>query len=436
MKSNKGFTLLELLICVTMVSVVVVFLFRLISDVQSEQKNTPYISEIYAMRNEIMNKIGKVTTKYGVCASSTTGSTSEEAIVNLSICNGKSMVLTVTTKSFVIEYDGNREVYKIDDENIWIDPVFEESNDVFQNYEYYSIKFNTHKKGLEDTLLDDIAIFYGFVRNDSSPVISTSIDCNYSSGNGCLITIPKTGTYHLQLWGGKGGDNYHNPSGSLVAGGLGGYAYGELKLEAGQTIYAGLSVGGHTDYEEHYGYTADGGAGVFLAYNKVGSGYLHEYGSDKGQVIIVAGGGGGGSGCYDANANYGDKAAWYETARGKDAHAGQYENTFGRGGQCSDSDAFWCGGMGGGGWKGGWSKMESFYACFSGWGMNRRGGYGGQSYLNTNVIQNGVMYTSNPDYENSSINERTVYTSCSGYAQKNCMNSGGPYVRLSIATQQ
>ena len=66
MKSNKGFTLLELLICVTMVSVVVVFLFKLINDVQNEKLNTPYIPEVYSMRNEIMNKIGNVIKRVSI----------------------------------------------------------------------------------------------------------------------------------------------------------------------------------------------------------------------------------------------------------------------------------------------------------------------------------------------------------------------------------
>ena len=434
MKSNKGFTLLELLICVTMVSVVVVFLFKLINDVQNEKLNTPYIPEVYSMRNEIMNKIGNVINKYGVCSSNTSESTSDRAVVKLSMCNGKLMTLTVTSKAFQIDYDGESNIYKIDKDNVWFDPAFVEENDVYQKYEYYILTFKTHKKGHEDTVLDDIAISYGYMIDDGTPTITTSYDCTFENEQGCNITVEKAGVYRVEAWGGKGDDNIGVEGGSgNVPGGLGGYAYGELRLDAGQTVYAGLSLGGHIDDPSFYGYGADGGDGVFLAYNKVGDGYLTDYDSYRGELIIVSGGGGGGSSCFGLRDDPEVTEAWRNTASGKNANRGTTASrTFGKGQTCT-SDSFWCGGEGGGGYYGGSCPCESFYAC--GFGKNRRGGYGGIGYLNVNVLHNAILYSTGSDAINNTIAWRTAITDCVGYAQSKCMNNGGPYLKLTLATQ-
>ena len=432
MKKKNGFTLLELLICVTLLSVVILFLFRLINDVRSEGTKTNYIKEVYVARNEFMSGVGSITSTYGVCSINTSQSTSDEAIIRLSICNGKSLVIDVTSKKFGYTYDGEEYVYKIEDENTWIDTNFVMDSSTFVNYEYFEIVFKTHKKGVEDTNIDDIGIYYGMLRDEANPNTTSYVqDCTFDTDEECIITAPRTGTYKLELWGGKGTDAIGTSRGKHFDGGRGGYSYGEIHLEKGQTLYGGLALGAAANSE----WGTDGGDGVFLALNKVGRGYLEDYINDKGQILIVAGGGGGAAKCdVHPEEDTADLVAPGRNAGGPKSSDGNWAGSFGHGDACP-YDYYFCGASGGGGYYGGRATVTSFYACTEGWvaWSYRRGGGGGTGYLNTNYIKNAVMYAYNNTYTSDNIDDRTYNTSCKGYAVPKCGNDGLPYIKVTVS---
>ena len=454
MKDKKGFTLLELLICIILVAVVVIFLFKLIIDVQKEEKSTNYIREIYVTRTEIMNKVNKITSDYGVCKSDTSESTSEEAIIKLSICNGKTMNINVTRDTFKVIYDGETISYTIEDPNVWFDTDFVQNDQIFLDYEYYSLSFPTHKKGVKDTTVDDIAIFYGVVNDGPSPSITYSEICSFEEDNGCVIPVDKTGTYRIEVWGEKG----HDGTSSIAPhGGYGGYSYGEIDLKAGDTLYAGLAKPGADLGSGNWGEL--GGHGAFVAWKKIGSGYLEDYVDNKSEIIIAAGGGGGGASCapgVDQQSGIWctvwedesglhkdcpdkDVEAVYNAASGKngggyyDENRGRNNNLFGHGGDAPNEH--WYGGTGGGGYFGGYAGANYWYSCGFGCppctGSVRPGGSGGTGFIDTNILKNAAMYGYNVEVT-SDINTRTLNTECVGYAKSKCANLGGAYVRISM----
>ena len=68
------------------------------------------------------------------------------------------------------------------------------------------------------------------------------------------FTAPKTGIYSLETWGAQGGDATDGTN--TARGGYGAYAYGEVLLQQGETVY--ITVGGQNGY---------GGGGNYVAPN-------------------------------------------------------------------------------------------------------------------------------------------------------------------------
>lgn len=61
-----------------------------------------------------------------------------------------------------------------------------------------------------------------------------------------IWTVPETGVYKFEVWGGQGEQGGSNNGSRGGSGGLGGYAYGELNLNAGETVYINVGNGGGT----------------------------------------------------------------------------------------------------------------------------------------------------------------------------------------------
>lgn len=125
------------------------------------------------------------------------------------------------------------------------------------------------------------------------------------TGNIVSYTIPATGTYKLEVWGGQGGAA--GTGTSYIAGGLGGKSIGTKTLNVNTTLYiviggkgtdcpntnSSSSTGGYNGGGRSYtwGTTANGtGGGATHIATKTG--LLSTLASDKSSVLIVAGGGG------------------------------------------------------------------------------------------------------------------------------------------------
>ena len=145
---------------------------------------------------------------------------------------------------------------------------------------------------------------------------------NYTySGTIQTFKAPVTGTYKLETWGAQGGSG-----GTNASGGLGGYARGNITLNANDTIYVVVGGAGEDTYDaadrlkmvgyefyvassgynsHSWGYARNnmngqtggsgGGGGATHMATKTGQLYELSASSDMDKVLIVAGAGGGGA---------------------------------------------------------------------------------------------------------------------------------------------
>jgi hypothetical protein len=117
------------------------------------------------------------------------------------------------------------------------------------------------------------------------------------------FVVPASGTYKLEVWGGQGQTVKHTAgsSTSTGSGGKGGYAYGNIMLNAGQTIYVVVGGGSGKTYNgggsgksSTSGWTEKAGSGGGATHIGTFNDTLASHGSTSG-LFIVAGGAGGGT---------------------------------------------------------------------------------------------------------------------------------------------
>ncbi len=159
----------------------------------------------------------------------------------------------------------------------------------------------------------------GFARITHIPRVQV-VDYAYS-GYPQSFTASVDGYYKLEAWGAQGGSvarnqNPDNPSRVMAPqeGGKGGYSYGTVYLQAGQTIYVTVGGTGQESYRSNGGYpfvsggyngggmaisdnnknrSASGGGATHFALTMKGNGVLADYVETQDSVLLVAGGGGG-----------------------------------------------------------------------------------------------------------------------------------------------
>ena len=160
MKDKKGFTLLELLICVALISVVIIFLFRLISLIRQDEKAVGYIRANQASRNQVMGEIGSIIAENAVCSFSTEGSNYNHGIITLNLCTNKTLVIEVEKPYIKINYNGSVSKYPMKDNRAWYNPAFTVTEGNYYGFDYHKIVIKTEKKGMNPTPIDDIEVFW------------------------------------------------------------------------------------------------------------------------------------------------------------------------------------------------------------------------------------------------------------------------------------
>jgi type II secretory pathway pseudopilin PulG len=212
------------------------------------------------------------------------------------------------------------------------------------------------------------------------PTIDATTD-DGSDSTPTVYTIPKSGTYRLEVWGAQGGNGVSIGAFGVRRGGYGGYSRGDVYLEKDTVIIltAGgmgrTSAGGDTDG----GYNGGGAlTGVATNYSASGGGASDiRIGTDDLYSRIIVAGGGGGGVSVDTNNHGGGGAAGGLTGiplgnGGTQTAGGTSGGTFGIGGAGSTS-AY---GGGGGGWYGGGAHNGSS-------GSGGLGGGGGSGWVYT-----------------------------------------------------
>ena len=260
------------------------------------------------------------------------------------------------------------------------------------------------------------------------------------TGTEQVFTVPKTGTYKIEVWGAQGGAFSNEASG-----GAGGYSSGILNLNLNEDIY--INVGstdlkkcndiGNGSYCEG-GYNGGGtsqdsskeqwGAGGGATHVATISGLLSNLNNDKDKILIVAGGGGGaysglngasGGGFQGNNgADRTDGSEFKKAYGGTQVAAGTgYKiGGFGYGGSCRVSSGMNCSGGGAG-----------FYGGAGAYGIN---GAGGSGYIGNSLLTDKTMYCYNCE-ESSEESTKTVSTTCAEETPtENCAKKGNGYARI------
>ncbi len=122
---------------------------------------------------------------------------------------------------------------------------------------------------------------------------------NYSyTGSYQTFTAPSSGMYQIEAWGASGGDES-----SVYTGGLGGFTFGKIYLNQGETIYiyvgGSAASGGYNGGSSNTTYTGGGGASdvrYFGSTTPNASTLLWNNSTGLNSRIMVAAGGGGASG--------------------------------------------------------------------------------------------------------------------------------------------
>ena len=154
----------------------------------------------------------------------------------------------------------------------------------------------------KDGIGDPNTIIY-INKNGNNYTVSSSNDIHNFAYTGSVqkFTIPKTGTYKLEVWGAQGGYNTN----TTYLGANGGYSKGNIKLNKGTVLY--IYVGGQGNFYPTSGQLVTGG------FNGGGNAYTSAWGRGSGggatdirigtdslyARVIVAGGGGGSTGKTD-----------------------------------------------------------------------------------------------------------------------------------------
>ena len=249
----------------------------------------------------------------------------------------------------------------------------------------------------------------------------------YTTAGEQTFTVPTTGTYKLEAWGGQGGG---------TSGGYGAYSTGVVNLTVGDILYlniGGQAVnatggynGGGTANTNDYG----GGGATHIA---TVSGLLSTLSSKTSNILIVAGGGGGQGKSGDGGSGGGINGV--KGFKGT-ADKGGGGGTQTAGGSCYESS--WCnngsfgiggdykqgnnGGAGGGGYYGGGSSTN---------GGDYGGGGGGSGYIGNSLLTDKYMYCYNCTTSDEESTKTYTTTNLSDTPTTDYAKSGAGAIRIS-----
>ena len=482
MKNNKGFTLVEVLVSLSLVAVIAIFLFQIIYLLRDIYVEKAVKSELYIQSSNLSNVINREIVNK-----------SKEKIyiklINKISDDEVALTYSNNTKSN-IKIDRENHSISFGNYNIKILAKADIGNiELYYNYDNISLDKNgicnikipiTHKDYKNDF---GVVVTY---RYDSSkttvngtpgavadvgptPVNLGQVwEFDYNGTNGSdgsvqIFTVPETGTYKIETWGAQGGKNSNDQ-----IEGYGGYSVGSIRLTDSDKLY--IAVGGSgisaSDTVDGFqvvvsgGYNGGGNAKTWIDNKTVGSGggathvalnsnrgELKNYASNASEIIIVAGGGGG-TGVYDTN-QYGGSGGGFKGNNGyaggntwvgdggTQTSGGAYDGDqsitietnsgFGQGMYCYANyiDTYYGNSSGGGG---------GYYGGACGAGNGGFGG-GGSGYIGNSSLTDKKMVCYNCE-ENNDKNTKTQKTTCvNSNPTSSCAKIGNGYVKITMISE-
>ena len=285
---------------------------------------------------------------------------------------------------------------------------------------------------------------------------SYNISTTYTEAKEHTYTVPYSGTYKLEVWGGQGG------TANSYRGGYGGYSVGSISLQKNTNIYVnvgGSGTGGYPNATMAGGYNGGGSTGTSSdsstnRYVASGGGATHiatisgklsTLSSNKDSILIVAGGGGGGyqhtasgyngvggsgGGYLGVNGTKGSSGGGgYGTGGSQTSGGSAYNNTsygvagFGYGGVVGSGLH---GSSGGGGYYGGGGSLGG--TVDSG---NSSGG-GGSGYIGNSLLTDKYMYCYNCSTSTAESTKTYSTTNVSSSPISDYAKSGGGAAKITF----
>ena len=238
MKRN-GFTLLELLIGISLISIVMIFLFRLLNDIQHEALSNTYIVANQTNRNEMINILDTALYENGDVCSLFIGASATDRLYKIGFCdNNKEIDITISKRKVKIEFDSHKYSYEMRDSQGYYEIALPYTITTFNGKKYIRFTIRTHKKGLRETIIDDIEMM-GTVR--TLTVKKENVDEFSYTGDEQEFVVPKTGRYKIELWGAQGGNA------GDYKGGTGAYTSGIIDLTKDEIMYLYVGSQGGSD---------------------------------------------------------------------------------------------------------------------------------------------------------------------------------------------
>ena len=179
---NKGFTLVELIISIALISIVVMFLFNLLTDVKASNNNTDFNRKNQQKRAIIIKNIqADLTNRKLVGISDSSPSDGKQVSITFQFQDGTSYLTIVNdgeNQSITYENASGIEKWNLEKQTkttkfnttciTYINSFFDNNSEELKNSEYFYIKINipiiVNKNKANN--IDDIELFYIGLKKD------------------------------------------------------------------------------------------------------------------------------------------------------------------------------------------------------------------------------------------------------------------------------
>ena len=182
--NKKGTTLAELIISIALISVVLLFMIKLLIDLNDAEANNTYAKDNQINRAEILRMIGNDLNNKNIASINDSGSNETKLVINIEFTDRT--ISTIEAEEKKIKYtdsDGKNRTWNIEGGTIYTKKAnvyyMKDNNTSGKNYYSLSIDIEIHTTNEKNKLcnnntLDDIIINYIGKLDD---LVTTNINC-------------------------------------------------------------------------------------------------------------------------------------------------------------------------------------------------------------------------------------------------------------------
>lgn len=182
--NKKGTTLAELIISIALISVVLLFMIKLLIDLNDSETNNTYAKDNQINRAEILRMIGNDLNNKNIVSINDSGSNETKLVINIEFTDRT--ISTIEAEEKKIKYtdsDGKNRTWNIEGGTIYTKKAnvyyMKDNNTSGKNYYSLSIDIEIHTTNEKNKLcnnntLDDIIINYIGKLDD---LVTTNINC-------------------------------------------------------------------------------------------------------------------------------------------------------------------------------------------------------------------------------------------------------------------